>query len=348
MSYVKLFFGKSDITELTYSDIGNYFKTEKEESDKIEFKSFETHEKDKGGIDAKERGVLRSIDAFLNSEGGILIWGAPKGQKIEGKNEKIFKGQLALVEAKYEKDEFVAKITNRITPSPKGIRFHSIEKGGKYIYIFEIPKSEYSPHQFDHAYYMRLDGQTVHAPHHYIEALFKKISFPNIEGYLKIEAHSVIHDKFNLTTQCFFFNQSKFQNDYTLSCNLKCPEGIFSGWPTQVPTEGITFGYSGHEIRRYNIKDVFHSAEPVSVYDTIVFNYDKLHQANFEVSILLSFGAKLSPIKFCFYKLKIDPQILSVDKNKCFLEIRENTLTNEIKDELQLTDEEYIRKIIGR
>ena len=35
---------------------------------------------------------------------------------------------------------------------------------------------------------MRLDGQTRNAPHHYIEALFKQIKFPNLKENLGVSA----------------------------------------------------------------------------------------------------------------------------------------------------------------
>ena len=123
MNYIESYLNKSNIIDLQLGDIESYFQKEKEESDKIEFKSFVD---DMNRISEKESTIIKSICAFLNSEGGIIIWGAPIGRKVEGKKEKVFSGELSPVERLYEKDEFINKITNLITPQPTGVQFHRI------------------------------------------------------------------------------------------------------------------------------------------------------------------------------------------------------------------------------
>ena len=70
-------FGKT-IHDLTEQDIKKYFETERRETNIIEFKSYV--DKNESGItkesrDKKKlRDVIKTICAFLNSDGGILIW----------------------------------------------------------------------------------------------------------------------------------------------------------------------------------------------------------------------------------------------------------------------------------
>ncbi|HLP52635.1 MAG TPA: ATP-binding protein [Chitinophagales bacterium] len=346
MNYSELFFGKSDITDLSYSDILSYFKDEKEESDKIEYKSFVVDEKDLGGIPAKEKGILRAICAFLNSEGGIIIWGAPKGALVAGAKGKTCKGELSLVEKKYDKDDFVAKIANRITPSPKGIKFHRIESENKYAYIFEVPKSEYSPHQFENVYYMRLDGQTATAPHHYIEALFKKITFPKLEGYInpvKIELHG---SNVFLTFDSFIFNQSPLQNDYDLTYRIICNPGSFYGWQTGT-NDRVSYGFNGSDKRIIAPVNVLHYGQPLNDTHTIVINAHQLQQEQNIVTILLSFGAKLSPLLMSSYKLKV-PFRNPNNWKDIFIEMKENVYSHEIKGKSSVSNEESVQAIIGR
>ena len=127
MIYTKNYFGKETIDEISYEDVVNFFSEEQQESDKIEFKSFIVSDKsDRKGdsLKDKENGVIKSISGFLNSEGGMLIWGSPAGEIVEGKKEKVFKGQLSLVEQLYEKDQFISKLTDSITPIQE--EFYSI------------------------------------------------------------------------------------------------------------------------------------------------------------------------------------------------------------------------------
>ncbi len=65
MDYTKQFLGKP-IDDLAYSDIEKYFVDPRDESDKIEYKSYYSSENqtDNKKID----GIIRAICAFLNSE----------------------------------------------------------------------------------------------------------------------------------------------------------------------------------------------------------------------------------------------------------------------------------------
>jgi predicted HTH transcriptional regulator len=84
MFYTPLLFGKNTLTDLKAEDLRRYFSEPKEESDKLEFKSFPLIAGKHDHSGEREKAVLRTICAFLNTEGGILIWGAPKMQKKVG------------------------------------------------------------------------------------------------------------------------------------------------------------------------------------------------------------------------------------------------------------------------
>jgi len=73
------------LRDLTYQDIFTFFQTPREENDLIEFKSFNPN----GDLQSKLKQVYRSVCAFSNSGGGLLIWGAPIGEKQPNKKEKI-------------------------------------------------------------------------------------------------------------------------------------------------------------------------------------------------------------------------------------------------------------------
>ena len=42
-------------------------------------------------------------------------------------------------------------------------------------------KSDYAPHQFNGKYYMRIDGHTITTPHHYVEALMRKLPIQDLK-----------------------------------------------------------------------------------------------------------------------------------------------------------------------
>lgn len=186
--YSEIFFNKS-LTAVTLSDLESYFTEPQNESNILEFKSYTSH--DKTEFRTKENEILRTICGFLNSDGGLLIWGAPSGETItkdNGSKEKIFKGALCPVDEDMSKDTFIGRMANGISPTPRGVLFHQIQAGNnKWIYVIDLPQSLYAPHQFQHIYFMRLDGHTRPAPHNYIEAFMKQVKVVNLECFVQTE-----------------------------------------------------------------------------------------------------------------------------------------------------------------
>lgn len=136
-----------------------------------------------------------------------------------------------------------AKCSDSITPLPNGIRVRIIEDDqGGCVCVFEVDESNYSPHQFENIYYMRIDGQSKPAPHHYIEALFKKIRYPHLEGYLKFNRAIRDMDSYRIVFDVFVMNWSPLQNAIDISFRVISDKGVF-------PAAGTNNNYTndGHE-----------------------------------------------------------------------------------------------------
>ena len=339
MNYSKSYFNKN-LDELAYQDIVDFFNDEQEESNKIEFKSFaEQH----GNFNNKFDGVIRGICAFLNSEGGILIWGAPVGVTLADRKEKIFKGDLSPVNELKEKDALISKISDSITPLPVGLTVRMLEKDNSYVYIFEVQKSDYKPHQFKNTYYARLDGQTKPAPHYFIESLFKQIKYPNIEGFIKPKKISNDGTNLLLDIEIYLFNFTQLQNEEKAFFRLMCPQGIFTRSLNQGHDE--MFGYDGHLLIFKNFIDVLHFGAPNLHSERIQFN---AHSR--EIDLILTFGGKKSPLKTSKYKLDLSRMDLNDPNNPNYLftEIFENKTNADGQAELGVTKEESLKKLLGR
>ncbi len=257
MSYIQQYFGKQP-QDLVYQDIIDFFANEKEESDKIEFKSYHSlGENDK----EKENGIIRTVCALLNSNGGLIIWGAPIGQNVAGRTEKVFVGTLSPVTRQIEKDYFINRITDSITPSPNEVFFFRLEDGTNYVYVIEVGKSEYAPHQFRNIYYMRIDGQSRPAPHHYIEALFKKITYPKLKGYIKPERLYHYGTSIFLKITPVIFNLSKLLNEHNVYYRIVVTKGIFAN-SLKDRNSGNPYGLNGNDLRVLNALDTIYYNEP--------------------------------------------------------------------------------------
>jgi predicted HTH transcriptional regulator len=83
--YVETFFGK-EAKSIEISDLQAFFSDKQYETSTVEFKS--------GDVEIND--VFKEITAFLNTEGGLLIIGAPKETKDQKKmgTNHFFQGNL--------------------------------------------------------------------------------------------------------------------------------------------------------------------------------------------------------------------------------------------------------------
>jgi len=342
-NYSQQYFGKN-LDNLEIQDISDFFAEEKEESDKIEFKAFHHTF---GNFNRNLEGVIRGICAFLNSNGGILIWGAPLGQ--ENENRQIFQGPLSLVTQLIEKDTLISKISDSITPLPINVNVHTIENRGDYLYIFEVQKSNYSPHQFKNIYYARLDGQTKPAPHYLIDALFKKVSYPNIEGFINLDGFgNASNGNVYLDISIIIINFSALQNEEDISYRLICGQAIFAG--SLNPQTSHNYALRGHQYTNIGNIDILHFGAPEITSQRLLFNLETLaDQHNNEMELNLFFGGKKSPLKFSEYKLNFgNGSIRTQNPVELLTSIEENVLASEKQKALGTTRENLLDSILKR
>ncbi|MBK1439963.1 ATP-binding protein [Parapedobacter sp. ISTM3] len=343
VSFSNVIFNK-ELAALEYGDIVDFFVDAKEESTRLEFKGFSAQH---GNFNNNLDGVIRGICAFLNSEGGLLIWGAPEGIP-RGNNNKLFQGALSPLITLKEKDWLINKISDSITPLPIGIDVGVLRDNGNVVYVFEVQQSPYSPHQYKNTYYARLDGQTKPAPHYLIEALFKKIKYPNIEGFIKPEFIIKNGSSYLLDISVFLFNFSQLQNEENISFRLLSTNGRFVN--SDDPAFSYRYNMSGHQLVFNDFSRVLHFGAPQRHAERIAFNLAELEAIGYEVALLLSFGGKLSPAKTSRYTLNLG----NVDwehpnePNYLLTFIEENKLFIDRQTELGATRESVLQQTLKR
>lgn len=335
--YTKIYFNK-EIDKVFYEDVENFFLEEKEESNKIEFKSF--YQDESGSIAKKEEKIIETICAFLNSEGGLIIWGAPKGIPTEGRKEKIYQGELSPVNERIEKDAFITRISDLITPTPRKINFQRCEKNNNYVYLIEVEASLYSPHQFRNKYFMRIDAQTRPAPHHYIEALFKKITYPRLEGYLKFKSIEVSGHTFMLNFYAYLFNCSKLLNEFDIYYRIMTTVGTF----TLSNLDGSRIlDRSGKELRSPNAKSTLYYDEPIFDPLTIQLPTKELAGYDNKIDMYYFFAGRQSPLLVSNYRIEVNPSEI----NFKIISKEENLIPHEQENAFS-SHEERIKKILGQ
>lgn len=190
MSFTETIFNES-IKDIKIDILRNFFTSEQEETDILEFKC--------GDVQIED--LYKEITAFLNTEGGLIIVGSPRERKIKvGRIHKsICSGELTYSNFR-NKDWLFQKIMSNITPPPTGIKIfeHLDDKGS--IFMLDIPQSNTPPHQSnsDGRYYIRLECEAKPAPHGIIKALFNKRKTPILSTNIEIRPIAYNYDNITI------------------------------------------------------------------------------------------------------------------------------------------------------
>jgi hypothetical protein len=318
MSYSQTIFNK-DLYQLTYNDIVDFFNTEKDETLYLEFKSYPAA----GNHNDKENAVLKAICALLNSEGGIVIWGAPvETRDAQGNTSAI--GALTPFTTVLDRDRFINKVTGALTPLPIGIRVQKLNNSNNdSIFVIEVEKSDFKPHQFKDKYYIRLDGQTRIAPHYLIEAMMKGVNFPLIRGHIRLKRVETSGNNILLHLRKIVYNSSPYLNELNLSYK------IIAG-PGTMLIDGNSFnGFYDDSVGIVSNGRPFMGDFILSIPST------ELTRHNNEVQVALNFVGEKSPSKTSVYKYSlVNPTLGEVaDENSFIIEKRENKLSSDISDD---------------
>jgi hypothetical protein len=224
MTLSETIFGRR-VSELTQSDLESYFQTHKKESNNLEFKSYVDRPSQQGSATSRDKEKLNkiftSICAFLNTGGGILIWGSPVGSKLPGETEDSYSGALTPVPTSLESDQISGKITSDISPLTSKVEFKPISlTGGGFCYVFEVRESDSTPHQVKGTYYIRVGASTHTMPHPLVEAMIKKITYPKLEGYIIFSEPYTWGGIYQIPITVMIYNGSEFINEKNLQYRI--------------------------------------------------------------------------------------------------------------------------------
>ena len=191
--YISQFFNK-DPQSIDESDIVLFFSNRQEETSNLEFKS--------GDVEIND--IFKEITAFLNTEGGLLIIGAPIESKEQIGKKTIRYCQGEITYSKFQsKDWLYQKIFSNITPSPTEIYIKELSNTNGNLFLIEIPQSSAPPHQSnsDGRYYIRIDNEAKPAPHGLVQALFEKRNKPQLSALLERNLLSIGIDHLEIRIQ---------------------------------------------------------------------------------------------------------------------------------------------------
>lgn len=315
MKYSNIIFNK-ELYDLQFSDLEQFFETNKEENLNLEFKSFVA----KGEYSKKEDAVKKAVCGLLNSEGGIIIWGAPTEAKDEQGNTTAI-GALTPFQSQLDKDRLINIFSSVITPMPIGIRVQVLKNEiNESVFIIEVEKSIERPHQYDNRYHIRLDGQTRIAPHYLISALMKSVDFPVLRGHIRMKKIENDGNVFLIHFKKLLFNTSVYNNEKNINMRLiAMPGGIIVNDENQGASYSQTY-------------PILSNGAP------LLSNFILKVPANLiqnDIEIIFQFGGEKSPSKMSNYKYNISRNLIggNIQNEEIYLiEKTENTMPSEVSD----------------
>jgi Schlafen, AlbA_2 len=338
VNFSNILFGK-ELHHIEVQDLELFFTSERDEDSKVEAKSYDSLTSNiKDGINL----VLKSICAFLNSTGGIVVWGAP----IE--TDGNFNGKLTPIPTEYTKDQLISKISDMITPLPVGIQVEILKYELGFVYLFQVQESLYKPHQCLKSYWVRLDGQSRTAPHYLIEALFKQTRFPNLKGFINLKEYKANSDGISiLRIEILIFNFSELDIEEKLNCQLISDYGNFE----LIKSNDVKNGQSFQQGGEWKSTDCgsLHFGSPFILELALRFDLEELcDNRERTMKLLLIFGGKRSPLKTSSYTLNFNGSISRHNPVSLFYNIHENEFIHDKWKRDQFTEQTIINEFIIR
>jgi hypothetical protein len=324
MKHSNIIFG-SDLYDLQFQDVEAFFSSQRDETLNLEFKSFTAH----GDYAQKENAIKKGVCALLNSEGGIIIWGAPVETRDQNGNTSAI-GGLTPFPSLLDRDRLINILSSSITPLPIGIRVQRLNDGNNnFIFVIEVEKSVERPHQFDNRYYIRLDGQTRVAPHYLISALMKSTNFPVVRGHLRLKHIRSNGNSIILRFRKLIYNTSDFINDKNVYFKI-------------ITTNGHIYVNNLLQGGTYeNRHPLLSKGAPLMGDFDLVIPAASAHE---DIRIALNFGGEKAPSRTSIYNYRLNmgslvlgdiadetPYLISKDENKLPSDITNNSTEQNIE-----------------
>jgi hypothetical protein len=353
MSITKSFFDK-ELAELQHADLIKFFELPKKEGNNIEFKSykdFAIQGTTKSSRDKEKlQKILSSVCAFLNTDGGLIIWGAPEGKPLEDEFEDSFWGNLTLVTMSIEPDQFMERVSSEIQPTPNGVKIKIIkDASGSFFYIIEINKSVFPPHQYKGTYYMRVEASTRVAPHQFVEAQMKRISIPKVQAHVVFGKPMFVVANILIPFTILISNESYYVHEKNLKYRI-----LTTGCETIKDFKARRFEFQPGSDIVFDSADILLSS--MSVYDRLCLatNETILKSHYHSIHIIITIWGELTPALVCEYEYKVlyatgnplSANLTEVKKieNEYLFQQRENKKMAGLLVDQEIVDRESIEK----
>lgn len=164
MQFARHIFNKESPDQIQIADIQKLIENETEESLHLDFEEIPR-------TDVQYDGLARHISGFLNTSGGIVVFGVSERKK-KGRNIPH-----NITWTTIKKETLENNLYRKIDPWFEGIQIYPIQNpsdASQRIFVIFVPKSKNPPHMANYTYYTRLNFQTQPMGHEQLSAIFRQ------------------------------------------------------------------------------------------------------------------------------------------------------------------------------
>lgn len=162
-SLTQLRFGK-ELEQLRIGDIERLIERRIDESQNLEYKQ------PTDNLEEDCDYLAKAISGFLNTDGGIIIYG------VSERKDKEHRYPASMKFCEVNKERFESLLLNRVQPWEERTRIYRLPNGENEqngIFVLEVPKSNNPPHMYNFSYYRRLNFRTEPMSHRDVLRVFQ-------------------------------------------------------------------------------------------------------------------------------------------------------------------------------
>lgn len=175
MGFIETFLGKTPMKSVSSEDVNAFIKEKIEENIHLDYTQMSTTE------EPNYNEISKSVSAFLNSDGGLLVLGVSE-QKLKEKtgkvtNVRIFPSGITWGPSTLTREKLEHALKSKVQPWHNDIIILPVRNPNqetRCVFLIDVPKSKIGPHMADYRFYVRSNFEIKPMEYWQVADVFKR------------------------------------------------------------------------------------------------------------------------------------------------------------------------------